>query len=240
MNVAIDMIKNVSSRLCITAAALSAVVSIAHAQEASPSATKVSPRAATSVAGPTDTGFLLPNGWHLTPAGRHIETNDLVLNMIPLSDGRRALASCDGFNEHYLGLFDLANGKLLSKQPANQSWFGLQVSSDEKKVWWSGGGAGSLHQFELTNESLTRISAPEADVAKLSREELLALRDKLKSDNAFRSGVCLDERRNYLYSLLINAGKLLCTSLTDGVERTLARLIHVIRLLRRCIVQHRL
>jgi hypothetical protein len=27
--------------------------------------------------GPTKDGFLLPNGWHLTPVGRHVEITDL-------------------------------------------------------------------------------------------------------------------------------------------------------------------
>ena len=34
----------------------------------------------TRTAGPTATGFLLPNGWHLTPAGKHLVTTDLPLN----------------------------------------------------------------------------------------------------------------------------------------------------------------
>ena len=97
-------------RLGVVALALSTGTSTTRAQEVVPDDAKASRRSATSVAGPTETGFLLPNGWHLTPAGRHIETNDLVLNMLPLSDGRRALASCDGFNEHYLGVFDLSSG----------------------------------------------------------------------------------------------------------------------------------
>ena len=37
--------------------------------------------------GPTKDGFLLPNGWHLTPAGKHITTTDLPLNIVPLKDG---------------------------------------------------------------------------------------------------------------------------------------------------------
>ena len=208
-------------RRCVFALILSAITSVTAAQDSSPASGNDPQRPSTSVAGPTDTGFLLPNGWHLTPAGRHIETSDLVLNMIPLSDGRRALATCDGFNEHYLGVFDLASGKLLSKQAVQQSWFGFQISSDEKKIWWSGGGAGFLHQFELKENELSRLSVAEADTSKLSREDLTALRDKLKADNAFRSGVCLDERRNCLYSLMINSGKLLRTSLIDGVEKTL-------------------
>ncbi|MCY2976186.1 MAG: beta-propeller fold lactonase family protein [Planctomycetota bacterium] len=204
----------------VVALFVGAMTSIACGQEMSTISPNSVQKPSTAFAGPTQTGFLLPNGWHLTPAGRHIVTNDLVLNLIPLSDGRRALASCDGFNEHYLGLFDLADGKLLSKQSVTQSWFGLQVSKDEKKIWWSGGGAGDLHLFDLNEQSLTRISPDEVDTKRLTREEQKALREKMKADNAFRSGICLDEGRNCLYSLLINAGKLVSTSLNDGIERS--------------------
>lgn len=38
--------------------------------------------------GPTETGYLLPNGWHLTPVGKHLVTTDLPLNIVPLKDGK--------------------------------------------------------------------------------------------------------------------------------------------------------
>jgi hypothetical protein len=50
--------------------------------------------------GPTETGFLLPNGWHLTPAGRQVEITDLPLNIQPLKDGEHALVTSNGFNRH--------------------------------------------------------------------------------------------------------------------------------------------
>ena len=40
---------------------------------------------------PKETGYLLPNGWHLTPAGKHFITTDLPLNIVPLKDGKHAL-----------------------------------------------------------------------------------------------------------------------------------------------------
>ncbi len=79
-----------------------------------------------------------------------------------------------------------------------------------------GGGAGFLHQFDLKDRSWHRTSATETDATKLSREEVAALRDKLRNENAFRSGILLDETRQCLYSLHINAGKLVVTSLADG------------------------
>ncbi len=167
-------------------------------------------------AGPTESGFLLPNGWHLTPVGKHIESSDMVLNIHPLADNRHAIATTNGFNDHKLMLVDLVDHKIVAEDKSLQSWFGLAVDKAESKVWWSGGGAGYLHQFELKDKSWRRISQPEPDSSKASREELAALRDKLRKENAFRSGILLDETRQCLYSLHINAGKLVVTSLIDG------------------------
>ena len=36
--------------------------------------------------GPNKDGFLLPNGWTLSPAGNHVITSDLPLNIIPLNE----------------------------------------------------------------------------------------------------------------------------------------------------------
>ena len=44
-------------------------------------------------AGPTEKGFLLPNGWTLQPAGQHIALTDLPLNIISLADNRRVLVA---------------------------------------------------------------------------------------------------------------------------------------------------
>jgi hypothetical protein len=110
--------------------------------------------------GPTETGFLLPNGWHLTPAGRQIETGDLVLNIRPLADGKRALVTCDGFNEHRLMLVDLDAGAVLDEESAHQSWFGLDVSEDESRVWWSGGDWGGSTDSRST--AMTSTSLPSA------------------------------------------------------------------------------
>ena len=159
--------------------------------------------------GPTETGYLLPNGWHITPAGRQIETTDLLLNILPLKDSKHAIIATSGFNEHNIALVNLESGSFVAKESAYQSYFGLAISADEKKISWSGGGAGRLHTFDLVEGNLLkRTSEPEPNVRSMKREELAALRAQLVKDKSFRSGLCLDEKRQCLYSLKINSGKL--------------------------------
>ena len=167
-------------------------------------------------AGPTETGFLLPNGWHLTPAGRQITTNDLLLNIVPLSDSRRALITTNGFNTHTVALVDLESGEILSKDKAHQSWFGLAMSSDESEFFWSGGGLGRLHHYGIDANQITLQSEREPDVLKMSQAELAALRGKMLKENGFKSGLSIDRSRNRLLALNINKGELVEYDLSDS------------------------
>ena len=60
--------------------------------------------------GPTDAGYVLPNGWRLTPAGQQIILTDLPLNIRTTPDGKYALVACNGYNAHELTAIELATG----------------------------------------------------------------------------------------------------------------------------------
>ncbi len=104
-------------------------------------------------AGPTDKGFLLPNGWTLKPAGQHILLADLPLNIVPLADNRHVLVATSGYNAHELSLVDLEQKKVVDHQAVRQSWFGLAATPDADKIWWSGGGGNQIHAFRLAGSS---------------------------------------------------------------------------------------
>ncbi|HEY5313747.1 MAG TPA: hypothetical protein VIK18_14565, partial [Pirellulales bacterium] len=112
-------------------------------------------------AGPTPAGFLLPNGWTLSPAGEQLVLSDLPLNIVPLtaggetsSPGRRALVATSGYNAHELVLVDFAARQVLDKQTVPQSWFGLAADARSGRVWWSGGGSGLIHAFRIEGDRL--------------------------------------------------------------------------------------
>jgi YVTN family beta-propeller protein len=162
---------------------------------------------------PTSRSYLLPNGWTISPAGRQVPLTDLPLNILPLSDCRHALVTTNGYNRHCLTLVKLDSGTCTSSTTVSQSWFGLAMTPDEKRLWWSGGGSGLLYSFELQNG------------------EIVALQDEpttVKADGAskkgkpagqrgeFKSGVAIDAEKQVIYSLEINAGKILALSVKDG------------------------
>ena len=149
--------------------------------------------------GPSADGFLLPNGWKLTPAGDQVALTDLPLNIIPLKDGRHALVGTAGYNAHELSLVDLQSKRVVAKETVRQSWFGLAVDQGGH-AWWSGGGSGVLHSFEVADGKIARVGDPEPAPAA-----------KKKGDGprpGFRSGLALSEDGKILYSLDINAATL--------------------------------
>ena len=159
-------------------------------------------------AGPTDQGFLLPNGWTLKPAGQQIPLADLPLNIVPMADSRHVLAATSGYNAHELSVIDLRAKKVVDKQAVRQSWFGLAVTPEADRVWWSGGGGDLLHAFRLADHRLTRTGDAEPEKKKARTE----------GPGHFRGGLALDPHRKVLYSLDVDAGTIRAIELATGKE----------------------
>jgi YVTN family beta-propeller protein len=164
--------------------------------------------------GPIAKGFVLPNGWTITPVGRQVALTDLPLNILPLADGKHVLVATSGYNKHELSLIELAGGRVVDKQTVKQSWFGLAMTPDEKRLWWSGGGAGMLHNYELNDHKLKRIGPDEPPLPKKGDTS-----EKPKK-NTFKSGMLLESGTRTLYSLDINAGTITAVDLDTEKTRT--------------------
>ena len=147
-------------------------------------------------------GYLLPNGWTVTPAGQQVILRDLPLNIIPLADNHRALVATSGYNAHELTLIDLPTHDVVETKTVHQSWYGLALSSGEDRIWWSGGGGAALHVFDFKDGHFSRLDSDPTPSLKDSSPK-----------NHFRAGLALDTKRNLLYSLDIDAGTLLAIDL---------------------------
>jgi YVTN family beta-propeller protein len=178
------------------------------------------PQGTTRTAGPTDDGFLLPNGWTVSPAGDQVALTDLPLNIVPL-DSRLALVATSGYNDHELSLVDLEARKVIDAETVRQSWYGLAVDRRGGRVWWSGGGGDRLHAFRLDGRSLTRTSEPEPqpEPARSRTKGKAEAKPKVKMEGPrhFRSGLALSPDGATLYSLDIDASTI--AALTPGDDK---------------------
>src|SRR5580658_8438735 len=62
-------------------------------------------------------GYALPNGWRLTPIGKNLETNDMVLNATAAPDGLAVIAMHAGYNPHGLVVVDTRTEQIIQRIP---------------------------------------------------------------------------------------------------------------------------
>ncbi len=90
--------------------------------------------------GPVDGGYLLPNGWRISPVGEVLRTEDLILRITMSPDGRSVIALHSGFNPHGLVVIDAESRRVLQKIRIPSSWYGMAWSPDGGRLFVSGGG----------------------------------------------------------------------------------------------------
>ena len=98
---------------------------------------------------------LLPNGWRLTPVGRHARLGELPLNMVVTKDDKFAITVNSGTGPHSLSLVNLDSMKEVQRIPIPKTWRGLALSSDEKTVFASGANDDCLRIFSFNGDSLS-------------------------------------------------------------------------------------
>src|SRR5712692_472168 len=106
--------------------------------------------------GPQGSGVtLLPNGWRIAPAGRHITVGDLPLAMVESADGRYLIVSNNGYAKPTLVVVDIERMIVNSRALLDNAWLGLAWHSDGKRLYSSGAGESTVKELEWANGRLT-------------------------------------------------------------------------------------
>ncbi|MDO8539181.1 MAG: hypothetical protein Q7S40_01975 [Opitutaceae bacterium] len=111
----------------------------------------------------TPNGYELPNGWRLTPVGRHAVVPDYVLNLTPSPDGRSIVALHCGHSPHGLAVIDPTTMEVRQQVPLKSAWLGLAWAPNGKSIFVSGGNAegrtnrtiAPVYQFGFANGRLS-------------------------------------------------------------------------------------
>ncbi len=127
----------------------------------------------------------LPNGWKISPAGRSFPLGDLPLNVAVGKSGRYAAVTNNGQSTQQIQLIDIKAAKVVDSLLIEKSFYGLQFSSDEKKLYASGG-----HD--------NRIMVYAVEAGKLQKSDIITL-GKPWPNRIGPSGLALDEARGRLY-----------------------------------------
>src|SRR6266851_2031983 len=87
----------------------------------------------------TPEGFDLPNGWKISPVGKAVGTEDLLLKVIAAPDGRVVIGTHGGYDPHGLVVVDAKTHEATQRIGLKSAWLGLAWSRDGRKLFASGG-----------------------------------------------------------------------------------------------------
>src|SRR6266704_163777 len=82
----------------------------------------------------------LPNGWRITPAGRHIKLpGDLPMKMVVMDDGK-LLVNTAGWHDHDVDVIDMKSEKLEQSLDVGKNWDGMSFEQGTGSLFLSTGG----------------------------------------------------------------------------------------------------
>jgi YVTN family beta-propeller protein len=99
---------------------------------------------------------LLPNGWKIAPAGRHLQVGDLPLAMVQSPDGKSLLVATNGYARPAIAVVDLEHEYVRSVVELDHAWLGLAWHPDGKRLFVSGAGNNTVHEMQWADGQLTR------------------------------------------------------------------------------------
>src|SRR3954453_13727605 len=111
---------------------------------------------------------LLPNGWRIAPAGRHLPVGDLPLAMVESPDGNTLVVTNNGYAKPSLAVIDLRRLTVPAKVEVDDAWLGLAWHPDGRRLYASGGAASTVQELKVGEKGLekgTVISLPKPSKA---------------------------------------------------------------------------
>ncbi len=96
----------------------------------------------------------LPNGWSLTPVGRNFPLGDLPLNLVVSKSKKMMAVTNNGQGVHSIQLIDPVTETVLDTKIIAKGWYGLAFSSDEKKLYASGGHDNWIMVYDIADKKL--------------------------------------------------------------------------------------
>jgi YVTN family beta-propeller protein len=104
----------------------------------------------------SDGTTLLPNGWHIRPAGKHLRVSDMPLNLIQTPDSRYLIVTSNGLAKPSFSVIDVANWSVKSSLVVDNAWLGLVWHPDGTRLYAAGAAQNNVQEFNYSAGVLTR------------------------------------------------------------------------------------
>jgi YVTN family beta-propeller protein len=113
--------------------------------------------------------YLLPNGWSLSPAGRHVQVGDFPMALVLHPDGKHLLVSNNGYGKQSVDVINIEQGKAVHSSPVEKAWLGLALNADGTRAYAGGGLSNTVLAFSFDGGKLNplppmTVGRPLADI----------------------------------------------------------------------------
>jgi YVTN family beta-propeller protein len=164
---------------------------------------------------------LLPNGWKIAPAGRHVPVGHLPLSLVESADGRSLFVATNGFEQPAIVVVDPEQLYVRGSVLLDHAWLGLAWHPGGDRLYVSGGGNATIHELRWAEGRLTRT----ADLAVGRPFEPASQWDSNENPMAhnFVGGVAVSPDGDRLYAVDVVGQTLSMVDLASGrVTRTVS------------------
>jgi YVTN family beta-propeller protein len=165
---------------------------------------------------------LLPNGWRIAPAGRHMAIGDLPLNMVLSPDGHALVVTNNGYSKPTLRVVDLDHDYVSSVLPLDDAWLGMAWHPDGTRLYSSGAGSNSVTELGWAKGALT-VRAVLPLLATTGRRADGTNRP-LSREQSFVGGIAISPDGATLYAVHVFGQILQLLDLVSGAVRATANL----------------
>lgn len=98
----------------------------------------------------TDGRVLLPNGWHIDPAGRQIPLDTMPSTSVVSPDGKYLLVLHQGYNPPSIAVLSLPGLAEKSRVKVPDAWLGMTMTQNGRLIYVGGGSQSAIYEFSLS------------------------------------------------------------------------------------------
>jgi len=98
---------------------------------------------------------LLPNGWKIAPAGRHVQVGSLPLALTQSLDGRYLFIASNGYLRPAVSVVDVRTERVIDTLVLDHAWVGLAWHPDGRRLYVSGAGNNTVHELRWETRTVT-------------------------------------------------------------------------------------
>jgi len=99
---------------------------------------------------------MLPNGWRIQPAGKHVRVGDMPLNLVQTPDSKYLVVTSNGLARPSFSIIDIASWAVKSTMQLDNAWYGLVWHPDGARLYSAGAGQNNVQEFNYANGAITR------------------------------------------------------------------------------------